>query len=331
MILDRFAVLDLHPVVGFEMEFYLADPQGGNDGKPDAPASPLTGAKPIHDGVFAIDEVNDQDSLINEIYAACKLQMIEADTTISEAGLGQFEINLVHSHDAMKAADDAAFFKQIAKGVARKYGLAASFMAKPYSDRPGNGMHLHISLVDGKGKNVFDDGSDAGSPVLGHGLAGALAGLADSMLIFAPHQNSYRRLAIESHAPMAVCWGYENRTAALRVPLGPPSQRRIEHRVSGADANPYLVLAAILGAILNGLEDQQPPPPPITSSSYALDLPALPSSWGDAINHFTNSTAITRTLPKALCDMLIGCKKQELQRFSGDISPFEYHSYLDQV
>jgi glutamine synthetase len=111
-------VLDLHPVVGFEMEFYLADPQGGNDGKPDAPASPLTGAKPIRDGVFAIDEVNDHDSLINEIYAACKLQMIEADTTISEAGLGQFEINLVHSHDAMKAADDAAFFKQIAKGVA---------------------------------------------------------------------------------------------------------------------------------------------------------------------------------------------------------------------
>ena len=331
MILDRFAVLDLHPVIGFEMEFYLADPQGGNNGKPDAPASPLTGAKPIRDGVLAIDEVNDYDSLINEIYAACKLQMIEADTTISEAGLGQFEINLVHSHDAMKAADDAAFFKQIAKGVARKYGLAASFMAKPYADRPGNGMHLHVSLLDGKGKNVFDDGSDAGSPILGHALAGALAGLADSMLIFAPHQNSYRRFAIESHAPMAVCWGYENRTAALRVPLGLPSQRRIEHRVSGADANPYLVLAAILGAILTGLEDQKPPPPPITSSSYALDLPTLPSSWDDAINHFTNSTVIARILPETLRDMLIGCKIQELQRFSGDISPFEYHSYLDQV
>jgi glutamine synthetase len=192
-------------------------------------------------------------------------------------------------------------------------------------------MHLHISLLDGKGKNVFDDGSDAGSPILGHALAGAVAGLVDSMLIFAPHQNSYRRFAIESHAPMAVCWGYENRTAALRVPLGPPSQRRVEHRVSGADANPYLVLAAILGAILTGLEDQKPPPPPITSSSYALDLPTLPSSWDDAINHFTNSAVISRILPETLRDMLIGCKIQELQRFSGDISPFEYHSYLDQV
>jgi len=329
--LDQFAALDLHPVVGFEMEFYLADPQGGNDGQPDAPASPLTGAKPIRDGALAIDEVNDHDSLINEIYAACKLQMIEADTTISEAGLGQFEINLVHSHDAMKAADDAAFFKQIAKGVARKYGLAASFMAKPYADRPGNGMHLHVSLLDGKGKNVFDDGSDAGSLVLGHALAGALAGLDDSMLIFAPHQNSYRRFAIESHAPMAVCWGYENRTAALRVPLGPPSQRRIEHRVSGADANPYLVLAAILGAILTGLEDQKPPPPPITSSSYMLDLPLIKTRWDVAIDRFVDSPFIARMLPAILCDMFIDCKRQELQRFSGVVSPFEYHSYLDQV
>ena len=104
---------------------------------------------------LAIDEVNDHDALINEIYAACQLQMIEADTTISEAGLGQFEINLVHSHDAMKAADDAAFFKQIAKGVARKYGLAASFMAKPYADRPGNGMHLAYQSIRRQGQECF--------------------------------------------------------------------------------------------------------------------------------------------------------------------------------
>ena len=331
MVLDSFAARDLYPVVGIELEFYLADPQGGSDGAPDTPVSPLTGAKPIRDGALAIDEVNDHDALINEIYAACQLQMIEADTTISEAGLGQFEINLLHSTDAMKAADDAAFFKQIAKGVARKYGLAASFMAKPYIDRPGNGMHLHISLLDGAGRNVFDDGGETGSETLRHAIAGGLSGLADSMLVFAPHQNSYRRFAIESHAPMSVCWGYENRTAAIRVPLGPPSQRRIEHRVPGADTNPYLVLATILAAMLTGIEDLKSPPEPLSTSAYALDLPVIPTRWEAAIDRFAESPLIARMLPVTLRDMFVDCKRQELLRFSGDVSPFEYHSYLDQV
>jgi len=156
-------------------------------------------------------------------------------------------------------------------------------------------------------------------------------GLADSMLVFAPHQNSYRRFAIESHAPMSVCWGYENRSAAIRVPLGPPSQRRIEHRVPGADTNPYLVLATILAAMLTGIEDQKSPPEPVSTSAYALDLPVIPTRWEAAIDRFAESPLIARMLPVTLRDMFVDCKRQELLRFSGDVSPFEYHSYLDQV
>ena len=150
-------------------------------------------------------------------------------------------------------------FKQIAKGVARKHGLAASFMAKPHADRPGSGMHVHLSVIDKLGKNIFDDGSDAGSQTMQYALAGLLAAMPESMLIFAPHHNSYRRFAIGSHAPLAACWGYENRTTALRIPLGPSQQRRIEHRVAGADTNPYLVLATILAGVLAGLNQGAPP------------------------------------------------------------------------
>jgi len=330
-VLDKFTARGLHPVAAFEMEFYLADPTWHDGPAPETAASPLTGAVNIREGVLSVDDLNDHDSLLNDIYDCCGMQDVAADAAISEAGSGQFEINLLHGPDCLKVADDAVLFKQIAKGVARKHGLAASFMAKPYADRPGNGMHLHLSVIDQQGHNIFDDGSEAGSQLMQHAVAGLLAAMPESMLIFAPHRNSYRRFAIESHAPLAACWGYENRTAALRIPLGPPQQRRIEHRVAGADTNPYLVLATILAGVLAGLDRAKPPPPPIEGSAYDAELPPLPVTWQIAHDAFGTGPVLGDLLPDVFRHMLLDCKAQEMRRFAADISAFEYQSYLDQA
>ena len=164
-----------------------------------------------------------------------------------------------------------------------------------------------------------------------YAVAGLLAAMPESMLIFAPHHNSYRRFAIESHAPIAACWGYENRTAALRIPLGPPQQRRIEHRVAGADTNPYLVLSAILAGVLAGLDRAKSPPPPIEGSAYNTELPSLPMTWQTAHDAFAAGSVLGDLLPDVLRHMLLDCKAQEMRRFASDISAFEYQSYLDQA
>ncbi len=329
-VLDRFKTLGLRPVPAFEMEFYLADPKAV-DG---ALSSPLTGAAVIRDGVLSLQDLDDFDAILTDIYDACKIQSVYADAAISESGVGQFEVNLRHGEDAMKVADDAMLFKNIVKSVARKYGLAASFMAKPFADRPGNGLHMHFSILDSNGLNIFDNGDAEGSAILHHAVAGVLAAMPESMLLFAPHLNSYRRLTPEQHAPVVACWGYENRTASVRIPGGPPSQRRIEHRVAGADTNAYLVMAAVLGAALRGITDKMQPPSPIKGSAYDndhADMVILPPSWQEALDAFVAGKMLDEFISVILRDMVIKMKKQEMQRFTALVTPFEYQSYLDQV
>ena len=197
----------------------------------------------------------------------------------AENGGGQFEINLLHVPDPLKAADDALYFKQDMKGIARKYELAASFMAKPFLDRSGNGFHVHFSLLDREGRNVFDNGTADGSEVMRHAVGGVLAMMRSSSLVFAPHRNSYRRLTPNAHVASEVSWGYETRAAAVRIPGGSNAARRVEHRVAGADANPYLVLAAVLGAALEGIETGSRGGPRWWRRSEA----ALPIDWKEAI------------------------------------------------
>ena len=192
-------------------------------------------------------------------------------------------------------------------------------------------MHVHLSVIDKRGQNIFDDGSEAGSQLMKHALAGLLAAMPESMLIFAPHHNSYRRFAIESHAPLAACWGYENRTTALRIPMGPTQQRRIEHRAAGADTNPYLVLATILAGVLAGLDRGAPPPPSTEGSAYDVNLPSLPLTWQTAYGAFAKGSVLGDLLPDVFRHMLLDCKAQEMRRFAADISAFEYQTYLDQV
>lgn len=328
VVLDRYAARGLTAVVATELEFYLVDASAGS---PQPPRSPVTGKRLDSDGVLSIDEIDQFDAFLKDIYAACKAQDIPADAAIAENGAGQFEINLLHEADALKAADDAVFFKRIVRGTARKHGFAATFMAKPYGHRAGNGFHVHFSLLDGNQNNVFNDGSDQGSETLRHAVGGLLAAMPECALLFAPHLNSYRRLRPGTHAPTAAAWGYENRTTAVRIPGGSATARRIEHRVAGADANPYLVLAGILGAALGGIEKRMEPVEPVAGSAYARDLPQLPTDWNSAIDAFEQGELVANIFAPVLREMLVTCKRQEAEVFACRITDFEHHSYLETV
>jgi glutamine synthetase len=327
-IIARYKARGLTPVVATELEFYLIDDSGGDLR---APVSPRSGKRRPGADTLALRALDAFDRFFTDLYDGCEAMDIDADTAISEAGRGQFEINLLHSDDALKAADDTWLFKMLVRGLARRHGFAASFMAKPYDDQPGNGMHMHFSVLDAQGRNVFDNGGADGSDMLRHAVAGCLAAMPAQMLLFAPHANSYDRLVPGAHAPTGIGWGYENRTTAIRVPSGNPRARRIEHRVAGGDINPYLMIAGVLGGALHGIEDALLPPAPITGNAYAQGLPQLPTTWAGAIDAFAESPEIARIFPAGLIDNLVRTKRQELHYMS-ELGPEEVLDlYLDTV
>jgi glutamine synthetase len=279
---------------------------------------------------MSLRQLDSFDAYFSELYDACELMGIDAQTAISEAGLGQFEVNLTHS-EAMRAADDTWLFKSLVRGLARKHGMAATFMAKPFAHEAGNGMHVHFSVLDEEGNNIFDNGGAEGTVMLRHAVAGCLEAMAASTLVFAPHGNSYERLVPNTHAPTGASWAYENRTSALRIPESHPKARRIEHRVAGGDINPYLVLSVILGAALAGIEDEMAPPDPITGNAYDLDLPQLAPTWQDAIDAFESDPLIARILPQALIENLCLTKQQELSLLADIDMSEHWKSYLETV
>ncbi len=327
-VVERYKARGLTPVVAVELEFYLID---DSTKTLRVPPSPRSGKRRQGAETLALRPLDAFDRFFTDLYDACEAMDIPADTAISEAGIGQFEINLMHGPDALKAADDAWLFKMLVKGLARSHGFAASFMAKPYEDYSGNGLHMHFSVLDEAGRNVFDDGTAQGSETMRQAVAGCLRALAGSTLLFAPHANSYDRLVPDAHAPTGIAWAYENRTAAIRIPSGASVARRIEHRSAGGDVNPYLLLAGVLGAALTGIEDALEPPPPITGNAYALDLPQMPATWSDAIDAFAADPVMPRILPAQLIENYLATKRQELH-YVAQISPQEQiELYLDTV
>ena len=328
-VVERYKERGLTPVAAIELEFFLIDDSGKTL---QVPPSPRSGKRRKAAETLSIRALDAFDTFFTDLYDACEAMDIPADTSTSETGLGQFEVNLMHCDDALRAADDAWLFKMLVKGLARRHGFAASFMAKPYLEYSGSGLHTHFSVLDKSGDNIFDSGGTKGSAMMRNAIAGCLTSMRDSALILAPHENSFERLVPGKHATTAISWGYENRTAAIRVPAGNPSARRIEHRVAGADVNPYLMLATILGAALIGIEDGLEPPSPITGNAYAMDdLPQIPSTWEDAIEAFETSAIMPRILPKELIRNLVLTKKQELHYIAELTAEEKVELYLDTV
>ncbi|MEM6305083.1 MAG: glutamine synthetase family protein [Pseudomonadota bacterium] len=327
-VLERYAARGLTPVCAMELEFFLIDDSGR---ALQVPPSPRSGKRRVMSEILSIRALDQFDAFFTELYDGCAAMDIPADTATSEAGLGQFEINLMHSDNALKAADDAWLFKLLVKGLARRHGFAASFMAKPYADYAGSGLHVHFSVLDKAGRNIFDNGGPEGTDAMRHAVAGVMRAMQPSALIFAPHANSYDRLVPGSHAPTGVAWAYENRTAAIRIPSGTPAARRIEHRTAGGDVNPYLMLAAVLGAAMNGLEDREEPPAPITGNAYAADVPQIPGDWASAIDAFQTDPQIARIFAPELIMNLVLTKRQELAGMAELSAQEQVEIYLDTV
>ena len=320
-IVDRFAAHGLTPVAANEMEFYLTDDSG-----PLTPIATEPGGQ-----IMSLRALDRLDPFFAELYDSCAAMGIAAEATTSESGSGQFEVTIQHSNDAMKAADDAWFFKLLVQGLARKHGMAGTFMAKPFTEDAGNGMHTHVSLLDEGGNNVFADGTKTGTPLLENAVAGCLTALQDLTLIFAPHANSYARMVPGAHAPTGICWGHDNRTVAVRIPGGDPKAKRIEHRLAGGDVNPYLSLTAILGSMLIGIEESLTPPAPITGNAYDQPLDQVHSDWGTAIDAFESSENVTKIFNPKLISYLAATKRQEILRFPSLSADDQLRSYLDRV
>lgn len=326
--LERLKDLGLTPVVAFELEFYLFDRERGEGGVPQPPVSPLTGQRDKGTQVYGMDALDGFAALIEEIGAACEAQGIVTGAVTSEYAPGQFEINLHHLDDAMKAADHCVFFKRAVKGVARKHGFQASFMAKPFLEQAGSGLHMHISLLDERGRNIFDGGDDPASAQLKRAIGGILETLPEAMAFLAPNVNSFRRYVPDIFVPIRRCWGFENRSVALRVPLGDGAARRIEHRIAGADANPYLALATALAGIHHGLTSECDPGAPAEGNTGHAHDPGLPFRPRRALERLETSEVFGRYFGVDYLKAYIACKQAELERFESHISRVEYDWYL---
>lgn len=326
----RLAARGITPVVAVEMEFSLFDREADQLGRPQPPHSERYGGRPDNVQVYGIEELHAFGEFFADVDKACQQQGVPADTVISELAPGQYEINLLHEAGALAACDHALMFRRIIKGVAAEHGLLASFMAKPFGDKPGNGMHVHISLIDADGNNLFENGEETGTELMGQALAGLLETMPDATALLAPHFNSYRRFQARAQAPTACCWGLDNRNAALRVPCNAGPAIRIEHRVAGADANPYLVLAAMLGGILHGIENDLTPPPPEPGEPAAGKYPQLPREWDLAVDRLLEDSPLRDQLGAAFCDLYVACKAQEQASVASEVSDVEYRRYLRQ-
>ena len=330
-VLDGYAKLGLTPVVASEMEFHLFEIDRDQFGRPKHTQRALDGSPALGGETYGIDAMRHMAPIMDAINSAASEQNLPVDTLISEFGASQCEINLHHQDCALRACDQASMLRRAIRSVAHQHSKIATFMAKPFAEDVGNGMHIHFSLIDSSGNNVFDNGTPEGSELLQHAVAGCLQTLSDCVAIFAPNINSYRRLVPGCYAPTAPTWGYENRTTALRIPAGEGHAIRIEHRVAGADANVYLTVAAMLAGALYGIEHKLLPPAVTTGDASELELPAeqqLPCYWSDALQIFEQSEFMRDYLGEEFKTVYAQSKYKEKSEFDSRVTLLEYDAYL---
>lgn len=323
-LIKRFDKAGLNPVVAFELEFYLVDPAAFKRTGKIARDSDTGG--PEAQNMYSLSELTGQTDLFADIRAAAIEQGLPIDTIIKEAAPGQFEVNLKHRDDPLAAADDAVLLRRLISECANNHGLRATFMAKPFLEWPGSGMHVHASILDDDGQNIFT--GKEGDILLRHAANGLLETMRDTLLFYIPGFNGYRRLQPGSYAPTRIAWGRNNRSVAVRVPASEDAATRLEHRLAGADANPYFVLAGILGGMLKGLEDGVLPPPAVVGNAYDRSLPQLSDDMDDAILDFEKSAFIKQLIGKDLQKIFTEIKKVELAAFLNEITPLERSTYL---
>ncbi|MFN4171754.1 MAG: glutamine synthetase family protein [Pseudorhodobacter sp.] len=323
----------MYPAGAFELEFFLLDNARGADGRVRPARDVLDGRSSAKTEVYSVDHLHGMLPLFSDIYKGAELAGITAETMISEYAPGQYELTLDYRRDVMQAADDLMRLKRIVRAQARAHGVTACFMAKPVQEYAGSGMHFHVSMQDAAGRNVFiEEREGEWSPTILHALGGLRATMGESMLVFAPHANSWRRFASQSYAPVSPSWGVNNRSVALRIPAGDIKARRIEHRPAGVDANPYLVAATVLAGIRHGLAGRIDPGPETTGNGYegTDDLP-IPTDWREAIRAATGSAFLKEALGEDMHRTFCAIKAAEQARVARTISEVDYDLYLHTV
>ena len=332
-VLDRYAASGMHPVVATELEFYLV--AEGDDGRP----KPLTGTIPgtgeMQEGIQYCmpDDLVEFDGFLNDVREACEMQGVPLTAIHSEFSPGQWEINTHHQEDAVIAGDHAMLLRRIVKGVARKHGMGATFMAKPFGDIAGSGMHIHASVYDEAGDNIFAAAEATDPPQLTDTLRHAVGGLGytidQAMAIFAPNPNSYRRFKAGAFAPSGATWAYDHREVALRIPKSTEKNRRIEHRIAGADANPYYVLAAVLAGIHSGIENRNQPGELLPREADLSDAETtLPTRLDKAIELFRAGDVLPAYLGEQFADAYAAIRQGESDDYRGQVPDLDYAWFL---
>lgn len=320
-VVDLYAHKGWKAVVAPEIEFYLVEPNTDAD-YPLKPPIGRSGRPEIGRQSYSIQAVNEFDALFEDMYDYSEAQGLEIDTLIHEDGAAQMEINLLHG-DPVVLADQVYLFKRTIREAALAHKIYATFMAKPIADEPGSAMHIHQSIVDAEtGKNIFSDKDGDPTPEFFAFIAGQQRYMPAVMSIMAPYVNSYRRLTRDSMAPINVQWGYDNRTAGLRVPPSSPAARRVENRVPSSDANPYLVIAASLACGYLGLVEGLRPTDPLEADAKFLDF-ELPRGLLEAVAALQYSEEIAGVLGPSFVKTYTAVKQQEFDTFMRVISPWE--------
>jgi len=311
------------PVVACELEFYLIDPRRSADGQITLGTLPGRSA-PRRAGNLSLDAVEDNASFLDAVNAAALAQGLPVCGCVAEYGIGQFEVNLRHTADPLLAADQAVLLRRLIKGVARSMGMDATFMAKPFMPQPGNGLHVHVSVVDKAGNNRF--GGPDGEALLGHGIAGMQATLFDSFGLFAPNFNAQRRY-LGLFVPTSRDWGHNNRSVALRIPHSDARGRRIEHRVAGADASPHLTVAAILAGLLHGITHKLEATVPVDGRASTAGDAEFPGDLIVALDRLERSELLSRYIPAEFLKLFCHTKRGEYLELIEEIFPQEYDFY----
>ncbi|MEI7180181.1 glutamine synthetase family protein [Pectobacterium carotovorum] len=306
-ILAKFHARGLFPVMAAELEFYLR-PKG--DAMVDAPSV---------SHCFVVDDDTPRAQILEAIMRQAKYQSLSLKGVVAEADADQYELNFHHTGRVMEACEHVLAIKRLSKQVAEKYNHTACFMAKPYSQRAGSGLHFHISINDEQGNNVFSSADGQPNAIMSSALAGLMRLMPASMAILAPNVNAFRRLRRTVCEPLFSSWGYNDRSAAIRIPCSDRENQRIEYRLAGADANPYLAVAAILSGMLYGLDNALPLP----LSKAPNDTALFPLFQQDALALFEQSAPLHDLLGEHFCRLWHTCKSDEWAKFESVVTEAE--------
>ena len=327
--------MKLDIVMAAELEFSLLD---AKTDRPTQKTSLVPGLGRPQPGpqVYHPDDLWDIENFLDDLNDVCAAQNIPAGSTTSEFAPGQFEINLGHVDDPVLACDHAVLLKRAIKAVARQHAFVACFMAKPFEEDSGSGLHVHMSLVDRNRKNYFSQSKEkmASPPYsarLRHAVGGLVKTMTDATAIFAPNANSYRRLRPEMFAPVEPNWGANHRNVAIRIPVSDEKNLRFEHRVSGADASPYLVTAAILAGVHHGLKNRCDPGRMVREGEVISLKNKLPNRWDAAIDKFSRSKVLPEYLGAEFCKSYVLNRRSESARFHNVVSNTDFDWYLRAV